>query len=146
MCLDNRETAHLFLVAYHMANIIDNILEIASLEMPLEQPARETQLLKTRPSVTADKNKKKRDPNKDEKYETWNLESIDDSSFSPFSPLALPFFCSLHCRSLCRTIPNENEADFPYSDKKYGVCSCMCFYIFLVFFFHHPDLFHLGRV
>ena len=44
--------------------------------------------------------------------------------------LSLAFFCSLHCRSLCRITPNKNEADFPHSDKKHGVCSCMCSYMF----------------
>ena len=47
-----------------------------------------TKLLKIRPSITTDKNTpKEREPKKDEKFEKWNLENIDDSPFSLFLAL-----------------------------------------------------------
>ena len=54
----------------------------------------------------------------------------DTSRLFREASVALPFSCGLHCRRLCRLILNENEADFPYSDKKYGVCSCICSHMF----------------
>ena len=49
--------------------------------------------------------------------------------------VALPFFRGLHYRSLCRIILNENEADFPYSDKKIWRLQLHVLLHFLVFSF-----------
>ena len=73
------------------------------------------------------------------------LLSRDTSRLSREASFALPFFCSLQCRSLCSIILNENEVDFRYSDKNI-MSAAACALAFLVFFFHHPDLLDLGRV
>ena len=41
---------------------------------------------KIQPSITAGKNQKTKLPQKDEKFEKWNLENIDDSPSSIFLP------------------------------------------------------------
>ena len=61
------------------------------------------------------------------------LLSRDTSRLSWEASVALPFFCSLHCRSLCRIVLNENEADFPYSDKNMASASAFALTFFNLF-------------
>ena len=56
----------------------------------------------------------------------------DTSRLSREAFVALPFFSSLHCRRLYRIILNENEADFPYSDKNMASTAACALSLFLL--------------
>ena len=69
------------------------------------------------------------------------LLSRDTSRLSLEASVGLSFFCSLHCRSLCRIILNENETDFPHSEKNMMFAAACASTFFSIFLSHH-----LGRV